>query len=137
MYSWTIALTSGEFRVVICLNFGSMFCLVYRTLDSTCPYFNVVCLYSLPSIFATRTRVCACVYVCVKFFPFFSLVLDVSLFFWNLGISCVIVIVAGGLLRFQLELAQKMPGPPGDRFVEVMTPFLEKAKKSADKLIAR
>lgn len=37
----------------------------------------------------------------------------------------------------QLGQAEKVPGPPGDKFVEVMTPFLQEAKKDAERLKAR
>lgn len=37
----------------------------------------------------------------------------------------------------QLGLAEKMPGPSGDKFVEVMSPFLEGAKDETTALKER
>lgn len=41
------------------------------------------------------------------------------------------------LVLTQLGLAEKMPGPPGDKFVEVMSPFLEGAKEETTALKER
>lgn len=37
----------------------------------------------------------------------------------------------------QLNLAEKNPGPPGDKFVQVMKPFLGEAEKEAASLKTR